>query len=536
MMVRPLMGGRHYVFPGPTSCLQCLYEQMKITDAFFLSSDRLFQSVYLVSENPFLQGVTRCLASCSFFRGVSVDVASLVLKSAASVCKHSNAENKPAKKNEVKKSDRYRAQDLRHFFAFCSPDLFVSQAHGTIGPSIDYDYASLVTAKASGFFVIREHEEKYTRPWGGHCSNFSDAAKLGVLEGVERISGESPARNKVYNSSPHGVPQIGLSDFGMAADDWRIPNPTVRSWVKGHLADTHACDFVGEEVYLPERIAYYRPIIDRIPWVQESSNGCAIGGTLCEATLFGLLEVIERDAFLIAWYSKAELNPIDVTTIRSYETQCFLSRLKLCGTRVVLLDATVGVNIPTIIAVCEEPGGSTCVGAGANPDPERALFSALVEVASDFQVVARRRRQRGEELEAMLDDFSKVRVMEDHADLFANPHARPLIAHWMYPRKPMIDLHSLDCPDAAIGMSVQQDLDYVLQQCAVQGFNPLIVKLDHGLLHTLGAYCVKTIVPGLIPIDFGQYQRALHMPRLANRGRALQDTDFAPYPVPHPFP
>ena len=78
-----------------------------------------------------------------------------------------------------------------------------------------------------------------------------------------------------------------------------------------------------------------------------------------------------------------------------------MSRLALSGVEVVFLDATIGVDIPTVIAVCEEPGGSHALSWEPS-DPERALLSALVEVASDFQVVALHREQRGADIRSYL--------------------------------------------------------------------------------------------------------------------------------------
>jgi ribosomal protein S12 methylthiotransferase accessory factor len=69
----------------------------------------------------------------------------------------------------------------------------------------------------------------------------------------------------------------------------------------------------GEAVLLPERYAYYgldrsshrteEQILDR-PFVYEISNGCAIGSCLEEVILHGLLEVAERDAFLMTWLTR----------------------------------------------------------------------------------------------------------------------------------------------------------------------------------------------------------------------------------------
>ena len=47
--------------------------------------------------------------------------------------------------------------------------------------------------------------------------------------------------------------------------------------------------------------------------VYETSNGCALGGCFEEATAHGLLEVAERDAFLITWYGRMPRKAMNIT-------------------------------------------------------------------------------------------------------------------------------------------------------------------------------------------------------------------------------
>ncbi|WP_172797127.1 YcaO-like family protein [Devriesea agamarum] len=413
----------------------------------------------------------------------------------------------------------------------------MSPVHAVIGSEIDVDVTGLVTAKVSGYLVLYFDDDYYTRPWGGHCANLGDALYLGILEGVERLSCESPPDAAVVREPPPGIRVVGLDEYGVPAEHWKIANPNVGAWAYAHVIEAAAPQLLGEKVLTPERLVFTRPSLDHIPWVQDSSNGCAVGGSDVEAILFGMLEAIERDAFMIAWYGKLSLAPIDPSSIKDEESRAYLQRMALCDVNVVFLDATVGVSVPTVIAVCSEPSGATCVGAGSHPDPERALKSALVEVASDFQIVAERGRSRAEEIDSMLADYSKVRAMEDHADLFATIESQPLIAHWRNPRLKPVSLDSLRLEYGG-GSNVGSDLSSTIQACHDAGFQPLAVDMRSELLDRMGLSCWKVVIPGLIPIDFGPYQRATRMPRLAERiARVTGDSSsFRANPVPHPFP
>lgn len=61
---------------------------------------------------------------------------------------------------------------------------------------------------------------------------------------------------------------------------------------------------------VPQWLAYYSSPC-RQGFVYETSNGCALGGSLEEAVLYGMLEVVERDSFLLTWYAQLPLPRLD---------------------------------------------------------------------------------------------------------------------------------------------------------------------------------------------------------------------------------
>lgn len=63
-----------------------------------------------------------------------------------------------------------------------------------------------------------------------------------------------------------------------------------QNWVWGYSLSQN------RTILVPESIAYYS-LGHRDAYVYETSNGCAIGGSLEEAIFHGILEVVERDAF-----------------------------------------------------------------------------------------------------------------------------------------------------------------------------------------------------------------------------------------------
>lgn len=525
-----LEGYRYLAWPSRARP-NCALQRMLEMDEFLLRTGS--REIHRVSDgvpNPFLPGVMAEAAQCSVPTGLALHrhhLTSLPVGTLPGCEEISRAVPEP-------EADSYRAQRLQDFFAGAAAEEdFVGPVFGALGADIDIDVTSLVTAKSSGFMIKASENGHFVRPWGGHRTVYAEATRIGILEGIERLGAESPGDN-LYAAVPEGARRIGPERFGLANEDWLIPHPEVRSWSTGESLLT------GEEVALPTRLVYYHPQLDEHRWVQDSSNGCAIGGSNQEALLFGLLEAIERDAFLAAWYGGLALDEIRADSVTDPLSRVLLDRMALCGQEVRFFNATIGVEVPTVIAVCTEPGGSACVGAGSHPNAEKALHSALVEVASDFQVVAQHRREREDELATMLNDYSRVRSMEDHADMFAHPGARPLLAPWLDSNHRLTDLDALSRPGS--GTSVAADLAQTLDACRAAELEPIAVRTQTPLADAVGARCWKVVVPGLIPIDFGfSYQRALRMPRLAQVAKKFNaghgySTEFAPYIVPHPFP
>ena len=329
-----------------------------------------------------------------------------------------------------------------------------------VGADAVRDLEIETTAKVSGAYVSRSADSVWTCPWGGHTSRYTRSHAIGLLEGLERIAGARPpvgASTWFGTAADLPLPAYPPSAFGLKAEADLVPT----RWV----AATRLSD--GADVVVPRDVAYYLPegpgggdapggpenagCYRQL--VQDSSNGCACGGSLAEAVLYGLLEAVERDAFLIGWYGALALDEIDPASIRDRSSRELLARMRLLGHRVRFFDSTTGTRVPTVMAVAESAAtGSLCFGAGAHPDAERALASALSEVASDY-MVARVRLERGRRrIESMLADFSLVRVMEDHADLFSHPDARPLASFLLdSPRDSLRDLGSLTVPGAGAG-------------------------------------------------------------------------------------
>ncbi|MFE3830189.1 TOMM precursor leader peptide-binding protein [Streptomyces sp. NPDC059092] len=433
---------------------------------------------------------------------------------------------------------------------------------GALGPSVVHDICSTSTSATIGCFSMRAGDYLRETFWGGHADSYDRSNRIGVLEGMERYAGMR-ARSRITSVTgtldQFGPDAVDPREVGLYAEEFHRANPRVRPfapdreipWVWGHsLRD-------DRPRLVPEILTYYHAPGLENRFVQESSNGCASGGCLEEAVYFGLMEVIERDAFLLAWYGQQPLPEIDPATSARPATRHMVDRLAMYGYRARFFDTRITFPVPVVTAVAERFDGGPgrmCFGAGAGLDPESALDSALCEIATDAVNLPGRTERDGPRLRAMARDFDRVTALHDHPLVYGVPemgeHAGFLLdPHSPHrngiPAQPPRAVGELRWPDPS-GATASADLGEDLRRCvdavASAGFDVVVVDQTLPEQRALGLHTVSVLVPGLLPIDFGwSRQRARTMPRLrtALRTAGLREHDLRPEdlnPAPHPFP
>jgi ribosomal protein S12 methylthiotransferase accessory factor len=435
-------------------------------------------------------------------------------------------------------ADRFRPRESDEYGLRL--EALVNPVCGVLGRDVAPDLASRTTSATVGSFTLRSGPYLRETFWGGHADNYAASTRIGMLEGFERSAGMR-ARGKrtvtVAAWDDLDAPAVDPRICGLYAYEFYRRNPWVRPfradrpipWVWGYsLRDR-------QPVLVPEILAYYHaPGGVENRFVQGSSSGCASGGCLAEAIYYGLMELVERDAFLIAWYGGLQLPEIDAAASDRPQTRAMADRLAMYGYRARFFDARVSFPIPVVVAAAQrEDGGmgALCFGAGASLDPEGALAAGLCEIATDAVNLPWRTRLAEERLSAMADDFGKVEILHDHPLVYGLPrmarHAGFLLGERPGPRPEPLTPARLRAEVAAAGLAPSEDLRNDVERCVVAvtgaGYDVVIVDQTMPEQRNLGTHTVNVIVPGLLPIDFGwSRQRALAMPRLRCAVRAYR--------------
>ena len=412
---------------------------------------------------------------------------------------------------------------------------------GAIGAGTLMNAMLPTTAPVTGSIFNRSYAGLIDVSWSGHANSFADSRRLAYLEGLERYAGthrRSAAATVIAAYADVADRALDPLRCGQYPEDTYDLDPMVRRfdpqqpipWVWGHVIDS------GAPILVPRRICFYSSCATGDNFILSSSSGCATGGCLEEAILYGLLELIERDAFLVGWYARHHLRGIDLDSCDSPAVRSMVDRATLCGYRVLAFDNRIDLPTPvvTTVAVRDDGGpGLLSFAAAAHMSPERAVAAALSETLTYIPLQRGTTKRRWDELEAMADDYSLVHTVNDHAALFGLPRMREHAEEYLAkrPLESMADLYGEPRPPA---QDLRHHLQGVLDQLIGRGYDVIVVDQTTPEQFGMGLRSVCTIVPGLLPIDFGWLrQRALTMPRLHQR---LRDHGVGPRMVPHPFP
>jgi bacteriocin biosynthesis cyclodehydratase domain-containing protein len=138
--------------------------------------------------------------------------------------------------------------------------------------------------------------------------------------------------------------------------------------------------------YLPTACCYiHYPAPPEARFSLSDSNGLAAGNCLEEAILQGFLELAERDAVAIWWYSRHRRPGVDLASFAEPYFQALMEHHRSQGWQLWALDLTHDLGIPIFAALGRYPeNGRYCVGFGAHLDARIALQRALTEFNQIF--------------------------------------------------------------------------------------------------------------------------------------------------------
>lgn len=441
-----------------------------------------------------------------------------------------------------------------------SEDSFRSQSIEDIGETLLHDYLDARTG------LMNEKMYDLITPFAavsvnlplmmgdegtsGRAHAFKECEWTAILEGLERFCGLEPrGKRTVICDSYNNLQQHALNPAAVGLhDEHQYTRPdfpfqafdgdAAANWVWAYsLTYRHP-------ILVPERLAYYSLGFDG-GFVYETSNGCALGSTLVEAVFHGILEIVERDAFLMTWYAQLPLPAVDMTAVNDTELQWMIQRIRsVAGYDLHFYNATMENGIPAVFIVAKNrrtSGLNLLCSAGAHVDPMRAVKGAIQETAGMLLRFDEKLEAQRERYLQMLQDSNLVQHMDEHSMLYGLPEAEGRLDFLLKGSRSVQTFEEAFHRDAT-HLDLKDDLQDLLDIFASLRLEVIVVNQTAPELARNGLHCVKVLIPGMLPMTFGHrlrrvdgLNRVLHVPmKLGYSDRSLTMAELNPYP--HPFP
>jgi ribosomal protein S12 methylthiotransferase accessory factor len=267
------------------------------------------------------------------------------------------------------------------------------------------------------------------------------------------------------------------------------------SWYRGESLTT------GEQVLVPAALVDHPADKRDAKFFDPSPSGAASGAGTTKATMAALLELVERDAVMVAWATQARIMAVDpavfVTAgMAAPELDVLLQRCGRGGLRPVFGRITSAVpGIHTLLCVLDDSGGTVTAGAKASGNPVAAAVGALREALQLRGLVWGIRQHYG----AGLPEVAADEVEDDltRALHLSGAGAAKALRDWAtdFIPKPWAPVPTeIELPDLVTGL-------------AADGAPPIVVDLTTRLppaLCDMGWAAVRALAPGYQPLRMNE--------------------------------
>ena len=359
-----------------------------------------------------------------------------------------------------------------------------------------------------------------------YCSGFYDEDAL-VFDSWQNIKGPAlrPDDFALFSAQQYATPGFPFAPFG---------RQTRLRWIQGHsLMKDRATWVPASLVFIPYGRAGGEPALDDL-----ISTGLACGTSYASAMLKALSEVIERDAYMIAWRNRLSCPHIDLDRIDDPFIRGFVERFRRLEieTHAVLLTLDIPIAVILIVMTRSDRPPWTIVASGASLSPRHALALALEEACLAFIGI---NRDIVDDPDFQSEnDYSGLTTLRDHGRAHAlDPRLRSTAE---FLTRPAALLRLDDLPDPSSGKPVD-DLRTALDLVAPHVPDVIGIDVTTSDVNEAGFKVVRVVVPGLQPMDVDHRyphlggRRLYEVPR--KLGRASSRTDKVTLNLqPHPFP
>jgi ribosomal protein S12 methylthiotransferase accessory factor len=394
-----------------------------------------------------------------------------------------------------------------------------------IQPEVPVTSAAVLASYTEGMYIPSE-------PMIGSGKGLTalDAMVGAVGEAIERYSASRYRKTDLHRSALNDLEGDFLDPRWLCLyDDAQYERPHFPfarfdparpiEWTAGRWLDT------GTPVWAPALMTYFEFHANRAErFCQVTSNGLAAGAAPEDAALRAVLELIERDAFMITWLAHRPGRRLYLDETLDPGAHEVVRQLAERGVEVELFLLDAGLSIPSIICLGIGDGErwpGVTVALAAHLNPRIAARKAILEQGHTGPYLAKLMLGRERPIPAAPEE---VHTLLDHA-LYYAPADRVRIFDFLREHG--------DNPISLAGLPVPPDasLATCIECLRAGGARVAIADVTSPDVSGSPFRVARALGIGMQPIDFGFGLQRLPTPRLLsmlNRRSALNRH-------PHPF-
>lgn len=260
----------------------------------------------------------------------------------------------------------------------------------------------------------------------------------------------------------------------------------------------------NDYIYVPEQWVQYlkKDILNQ--YVYDSSNGSAIGNTYKEASLFSILEGIERDLFMQNWFytnnfKKIEFDSAEETFLRGAEL--YFQQL---GYKLEFYYMENSMNLPAVWCLIQsidlQNSLYSITGLGCHVHIRHAIKAAFFEAYKAFKdLISQDQAELLKEIQRV-ENIKEIDKVMDHLYYFLSYESKLIIEEKIKAVESIY--YSKLLRNSYEHVDIEEELEYLVNKASTHYQDILIVDQTNNFLKKFSLYCTKAILVGSIPLDF----------------------------------